>query len=1134
MLNHHENGGEKGKERSDGDSSSSNPESSPVVPPLFKSKLDFKLPANLQWILANWTWSKIKVALRCAVAAWLSVVLFVIPSVEKYMGQAAFLILIASILSPPSDPFLIVIEREVLIISFVTATWGWCCLGMKLAHLARQNRDNTISLYTAIASGGRYLEPAPTVVLGTFIFVGTVILLYIRARKGPGPYLFACILSCICLITSLTTAALIPFPYYQIGQAILLPLGFHSVIAVLSAILLFPQTVSAQFTARLQDVIGPLIKSIELHRELLKMPSSSPDFADTSESLLAVVKGAEAALTPVAIAGRLLESDLIYNRFRPTDYKPLHDLVKRMAVRANGMTIYWTLIDPLREKFPVTPAPSRPGTPGVMTPVRSRAPSPRPSLERDSLHLEENKPGKIVTVTSTVTDAPTEEESAPGTPTTPSGTPRRNFLPSHSHHAHAHFHRSSHHHHHHHAHHHSLLFNALSHLSLPRMHKQEDHAVGVFESHRYLDLETTHFYDPRSEYYTERSKELLNESCNSLLVSCRESLVQMQEWLVNVRKGRWNFWVSKKNKNDARLKKLEELQALRDKHGTLLEEFKAEKRHNVTEPWRVIFDVKGDTEVETPSHRYLFHCYVFQYHLMRFSTMIMELLDEVIRLEKERCHHRLWTPVSRLFRWSGWELDDRAINHDDEDPDFVQGITPTIMNDLGMASPRDPDALPPSNSFEWVVSGLYKFITSLGGGNALYAVKAGILTTLMCLPSFIRSSSQFAYNNRFIWAIIMAQLTLARFRGDTTFGQVARITSTFLGGLVGMVIWYISAGSGNGNPFGLAAVCAVAMPFIFYLRLYYPGPPMTVLIFLVTTFLVVGYSYQDAHIILPGNPGVGWNVAWRRFVLVTVGVTAAFLFSFFPPSYTIRRYQRATLATTTSEIGAIYCAILSYASSRSAEESQEIVTSLVAIRSKLNRSAVLKANAIYEFSLRGRWPAKRYQRVLELQLSLTYSLSHLLSVIEHLEPAWTRAFLSRTRFSDPNFQGDILAVISMIATALRTGNPLPQITPCPLIDRFMLKYHGLNVVSREAEEDYGLPRTLTPETLENEQYMIFCVGVSTAFSIISRLDRLMLAVKEIVGEDYHIHGIGLTATRSGGVELGPRTSTIPYRVPGNV
>lgn len=43
---------------------------------------------------------------------------------------------------------------------------------------------------------------------------------------------------------------------------------------------------------------------------------------------------------------------------------------------------------------------------------------------------------------------------------------------------------------------------------------------------------------------------------------------------------------------------------------------------------------------------------------------------------------------------------------------------------------------------------------------------------------------------------------------------------------------------------------------------------------------------------------------------------------------------------------------------------------------------------------------------------LTYLLSHLLSVIEELEPIWVQAFLKRTRLLDPDFEGDVLAVIS--------------------------------------------------------------------------------------------------------------------------
>jgi hypothetical protein len=59
----------------------------------------------------------------------------------------------------------------------------------------------------------------------------------------------------------------------------------------------------------------------------------------------------------------------------------------------------------------------------------------------------------------------------------------------------------------------------------------------------------------------------------------------------------------------------------------------------------------------------------------------------------------------------------------------------------------------------------------------------------------------------------------------------------------------------------------------------------------------------------------------------------------------------------------------------------------------------------------------------------------------------------------------------MITSSLRTGNPLPQITPAPLIDRFILRYHGLNVIHQQSEVDFGLPRSLTLETLQNEQYL---------------------------------------------------------------
>lgn len=53
-------------------------------------RIHLRLPIFLQWIPANWNWSKLKPVIRCAIAAWVSVVIFVIPKVEIWLGQVRF------------------------------------------------------------------------------------------------------------------------------------------------------------------------------------------------------------------------------------------------------------------------------------------------------------------------------------------------------------------------------------------------------------------------------------------------------------------------------------------------------------------------------------------------------------------------------------------------------------------------------------------------------------------------------------------------------------------------------------------------------------------------------------------------------------------------------------------------------------------------------------------------------------------------------------------------------------------------------------------------------------------------------------------------------------------------------------
>lgn len=56
---------------------------------------------------------------------------------------------------------------------------------------------------------------------------------------------------------------------------------------------------------------------------------------------------------------------------------------------------------------------------------------------------------------------------------------------------------------------------------------------------------------------------------------------------------------------------------------------------------------------------------------------------------------------------------------------------------------------------------------------------------------------------------------------------------------------YVGSGSGRGNPYGLAAVAAVAFPIAMFFRIHFPGPVLTAVFAPVTFGLVLGYASRN-------------------------------------------------------------------------------------------------------------------------------------------------------------------------------------------------------------------------------------------------------------------------------------------------
>lgn len=270
-----------------------------------------------------------------------------------------------------------------------------------------------------------------------------------------------------------------------------------------------------------------------------------------------------------------------------------------LQVRANGMAFYYKIIDPTRDRFPATPAPSRPGTP-LGTPTHSRPPSP----------TQEEEPG------------PKSARSSI------SGRRRR-------HHGHHHHHSLFHPHGHH---------VSLFHEALDRSH---EHAVGVFESQKYLNLETR-MHHPDGDVLVERAMKLLAESSTELLRGSADALRHIISWLERMNSDRfWKLYGREREKswkkavrdNEESKRRLEiALTHYREKTRWSNQRKRAKyrladcfwNRHIVLDPYRSAFDNKhydSSTGDEPPPHRYLFQCYVYQYHLLQFSLKLCEMVS---------------------------------------------------------------------------------------------------------------------------------------------------------------------------------------------------------------------------------------------------------------------------------------------------------------------------------------------------------------------------------------------------------------------------------------------------------------------------------------------------------------------------
>ena len=164
----------------------------------------------------------------------------------------------------------------------------------------------------------------------------------------------------------------------------------------------------------------------------------------------------------------------------------------------------------------------------------------------------------------------------------------------------------------------------------------------------------------------------------------------------------------------------------------------------------------------------------------------------------------------------------------------------------------------------------------------------------------------------------------------------------------------------------------------------------------MTWALIVGYSWIDSHLVIVGNPGLGWPVAWKRFVLVVIGSAASFIMMMLPP-VSSRKVVRLRNASSIGGMSEIYGFLIStwigtqarQKKTKGASEGptpaiwmKDFRVKLLSVADQVLATKQMTAMAKWEGSVRGKWPAEEYEKLIEVEGEMIGGLAQVCRRVE--------------------------------------------------------------------------------------------------------------------------------------------------------
>lgn len=509
----------------------------------------------------------------------------------------------------------------------------------------------------------------------------------------------------------------------------------------------------------------------------------------------------------------------------------------------------------------------------------------------------------------------------------------------------------------------------------------------------------------------------------------------------------------------------------------------------------------------------LVYILVIEERLMNLVEAVRVLLEHVVMIEDTRKHVRFWPPNS-IKDIVPWALEKGTGDGNEQSVAAKIQLEPKNEKGNRVKKSRGKDAERSSiellrqaisqprgarqrSKFGTFVISAWKWFSSIEG---LYALRLLIVSMALGSLAANKHTAGFFYREKALWGLIMSQTGMMPYTADFIYGIILRLIGTVIGAVIGLVAWYIGAGDGPGNPYGIAAIMVPVIVVAMWLRLFAsPAFLQGIIIATATTYLVVAYSWVDTHIPSYGNPGVGYAVFWRRMLLVIIGFGAAAFVTLFPRPPSANRHYRHILSSALQTSKDQYAFFVSCRRSR---------TPPTDFRKAVEKTAVEQAEILlgiepqvkltkFEFST-SNINANTLSLVCHLCMNLNQYITQLSMHTAGLSEELRERFFQSTGAADERLVADIMAVLTLVQHALKNGDALPAILPVPLMETRVTSM-------KQKMEEMRIDLAKLDETvLEDQATRQYLSAVSAFVQLLGSIDELVLIVKSAVGETSYI------------------------------